>query len=92
MTFHLLLAGSSQLSNFQLYIINQTNGAEELVYDNSGIPYETGVFIIDFEQAILVELVVIRRPTEDIITLCEVVVLQGKKIYRSMLYGLFYPY
>lgn len=75
----IFVAGSAQLSNFQLYIVSEINGTEEMVYDNNGVTYYNGSFTIDLEPAKMVMSVVIRRPTADILTLCEVEVFQGSR-------------
>ena len=52
------------------------SGPEIQVYDNAGIPYGNGIFNITVDRPVMS--VIIRRPTANVLTLCEVQAIDGK--------------
>ena len=57
--------------------IQSDGGPEQVVYDNTGVPYDDGIFTIDLTPPEVVEYVIVRRPPGTILTICEVEVYGG---------------
>ena len=72
------IGGEGQLSNFDLYVTSEDTEQETLVYNNTGVAYGDGVFTVNFSPVIPVTSAVIRRPTGNILVLCEVQIFDGK--------------
>ena len=84
---HVFSDMSTQLQDFTLSY--ESEGSETQIYDNSGVEYGTGVFIIAINPPVSANAIVIRRIGT--LTLCEVEIFGGNHIdqyyaNRSMLF------
>ena len=62
--------------------MSQISGPEVMVYDNVGIEYGDGVFNFTVDRPVIS--VVVKRPSGNILTLCEVQVFDGKINYAYL--------
>ncbi|XP_045206721.2 multiple epidermal growth factor-like domains protein 10 [Mercenaria mercenaria] len=70
--------GSEQLSDFIIYGQLANGGTKELIYNNTGILYEDGIFRINVNPEKNVSLIRIERPTANtIIAVCEVQIYEA---------------
>lgn len=62
-----------------MYLSNSTNITDMApVYNNSGVPYDDGVFNISFNESVMAQYVHISYGTGRTLSLCEVRVFGGK--------------
>ena len=72
----------SQLKDFEMFYDN--GEAETLFYENTGVEYNSGTFVILIDPTITASSIIIRRPV--VLTLCEVEVFGGGLSKQLLVY------
>ena len=60
-------------------VFYDSEGSETLLYDNTGVNYGIGVFIITINPPVVTNAIIVRRT--GILTLCEVEIFGGEREY-----------